>query len=331
MKKQNDDLKILIIRLGAIGDVVHSTIIPQAIKEKHPECEIHFLTLDYIAPLLKSHKGISKVIPFKSNKGANFFYLLKLGLNLRKEKYGIIMPLSNTTTTVFLQFIINSKKIIKRNKNRIHAVDAFYNTAIDLFEDLEKPKNLDLGVNEKAKNKIVEKIKSYPRPYITISPGGAHDNIRQGRIWVDSYWTEFGNKVLEKFGGTVFIAGSKGEREEHKKFLKIKNSVLFSGELSLDESAALFSLTDLFISGDSGPLHMASALNINTLGIIGSTSPIPCAPYGEKGHYIAPSNDCKHCQQKICIHLKDDEKFTPCMYSITPDMVLDFIEDKKLL
>ena len=53
--------KILIIRLGAIGDVVNSMVIHQAIKEKHPDVEIHYMTLDYIAPLLKNDKNISKI------------------------------------------------------------------------------------------------------------------------------------------------------------------------------------------------------------------------------------------------------------------------------
>ena len=88
--------KILIIRLGAIGDVINSLIIHQAIKEKHPDVEIHYLTLDYIAPLLENDPHISKLWTIEDAKKKNLRYILNVGLELRKERYDAVISLTNS-------------------------------------------------------------------------------------------------------------------------------------------------------------------------------------------------------------------------------------------
>ncbi|MEI8378104.1 MAG: glycosyltransferase family 9 protein [bacterium] len=318
--------KILVVRLGAIGDVVHTTIINQSIKEKYPESQIHFLTSDFIAPLLENDPNLAKVYRFDNNKKDDFFYLCKLGLIFRREKFDVIINLSNSFRNQFMIFVANPKKIANRNRHRIHAVDAFFNSAKDVFEDIEKPENLKLFLSDKTKDLIEEKTKKFPRPFFVINPGGENDNLRQGRIWSLKNWIDLSNRLIEKHGGTVFIVGSKGEREYHKELLKINSSVLFSGELRLDESAALVAAADLFISGDSGPLHMASALGVKTLGLMGSTTAESCGPYGVKGYAINSIFKCPTGCDKVC-QQSQESIYKPCMQSITPEIVFDFIEN----
>ena len=324
-------MKFLIIRLSAIGDAVHSTIIAQAIKNKYPDAKVHFLTASFIKPLLDNSPFIDKVIPFDLNKSNNFFYLLKMGLKFLFERYDIIFPLSNTTRNFIMTYLALPKKVVKRNGNRVHAVDAFFNTAVDGLGELEKPKQIILKMNGETKKSVEEKIKDFKRPYFIFSPGGENDNARQGRIWADEYWIELGNKLTEKYGGTVFICGGNAEKESHKKFSEIKNSKIFTGELSLSESAALYSLSDLFISGDSGPLHIAACFDINIIGLYGSTNPVSVSPYGHENSCLEPSTECRFCGRKTCDKLGQGEKATPCIKSITPDMVLKFFEDNNKL
>lgn len=323
--KQNirNKQKVLIIRLGAIGDVVHSTIMAQAIKNKHKDVEIHYLTADFIALLVSFSPFVDKVFSFDMKKKNNLFYLISLGLKLRKEKYDVSFNLTNAFRNAFINFVLGAKKNVKRNSKRVHAVDAFYNTALDVFEYLKKPDAIILKPSDEIKNNVLDKIKDYHRPYFVINPGGANDAERQGRIWADNNWIELSNKLVEKYGGTVFVCGSKSEKEYHKIFSSIKNSVLFSGELTLEESAALYSMADIFISGDSGPLHIASALDVKVLGLFGSTSPLFCGPYGKNGYFVEPDIVCRYCGKKKCEKLEQGEKFTPCMNSISVDQVFE--------
>lgn len=317
--------KILVTRFGAIGDVVHTTIVHQSIKAKYPDCEIHFLTYNFIAPLLENDPNVAKVYSFDISKKDDALYLFKLGLALRKEKFDIIIALQNSVRNRLLNIIANPKKIVYRNKHRVHAVDAFLNSAKEIFDDLEKPKDLKLFLSNSTIEYVEEKIKNYPRPFIVINPGGENDALREGRIWSLENWADLSNKLIEKHGGTIFIVGSKGEKEYHKELLKIPSSVLFSGELALNESAALFSKADLFISGDSGPLHMASALDIKTLALMGSTESVACGPYGSKGYAINSLFNCPTRCDKTCLQL-EESPYKPCIQSITPEIVFDFIE-----
>ncbi len=330
-RKGRESMKFLIIRLTAIGDAVHSTIIAQAIKNKYPEAQIHFMTASFIKPLIECSPYVDKVIPFDIDKGNNISYIIKTGLSLLFERYDIIFNLSNTTRNIIMSCLAAPKKIIKRNKNRIHAVDAFFNSAVKGLGELEKPKQIVLKINDEIKKSVQEKVKNFERPFYIFSPGGENDNARQGRIWADEYWIELGNKLTEKYGGTVFICGGKNEKEAHEKFKVIKNSKIFTGELSLVESAALYSISDLFISGDSGPLHIAACFDINIAALYGSTPPESVSPYGHNNCCIEPSIECRFCQKRVCKELKDGERITPCMKSITPENVFKFIEDNKKL
>ena len=325
--------KILIIRLGAIGDVVNSMVIHQAIKEKHPDVEIHYMTLDYIAPLLKNDKNISKIWTIENSKKKDMFYILKKGFELRKERFDAVISLSNSIRNVIMNIIAAPKIIARRSKKSVngHAVGAFFNSAAVLFDDLKLPQRVVLEVDNDAKEKISNIIKEYPRPYIVINPGGAHNSEREGRIWREDYWIETGNRLVEKYGGTVLVVGAKSEREVHKPFLKIKNSVLFSGELSLIESAALYSFSDLFLSIDSGPLHIAAALGVKALSIMGSTAGRACGPYSPNGAFISPLLKCAPCKKTKCPKLVEGEIYTPCISTITPDMVMNKISELKFL
>ena len=317
--------KILIVKLGAIGDVIHTTTIQQTVKKKHPNVEICFLTANNIAPLLENDPNLLKVFAFDMKKKDNFFYLLKLGIELRKENFDTVILLQKSIRTFFLNFIINPSKVVYRSNSRIHAIDAFVNSAKEIFPDIERPSDLKLFLSEEKITAVKEKFQNYKRPFFVISPGGENDTLRQGRIWPLENWADLAKKFIHKYGGTVFVTGSKAEREYHSILSQIDNVFVISGDLKLDESAALFSLADLFIAGDSGPLHIASALDIPVLGIMGSTSPVACSPYGSKCSSVSKEFDCLHSCNKIC-HVDQNSTYKPCITAISVQEVLDAIE-----
>ena len=331
MEKKKNLKKVLIIKLGAIGDVIHSTMLAQSIKRADPDCIVHFMTSDFITPLLENNPDIDKVIWFTGHRRNDYPYLIFKGLSLMFQRYDAVFPLSNSIRNYIMMFFMFPKNIIRRNKHRVHAVDSFYNTAVDNFGEIEKPKSLRIFVKEELKNKIQEQFKDYPRPWIIFSPGGANDLDRQGRIWDDEYWKDLGNSIINEYGGTIFVCGSNKETELHKQYSEIKNSVLLTGKMELIESSALYSLSDLFISGDSGPLHIASALDIKVLAILGSVPKDTVRPYCIQSYTAEPNIECKGCGQKTCKLLNEGERITPCMKSIHPNDILKIIKDNNLL
>ncbi|HIU87120.1 TPA: glycosyltransferase family 9 protein [Candidatus Spyradomonas excrementavium] len=322
--------KILVIRSGAIGDVVHSSIIQSAIKAQHPDSVVHFMTSAMIAPIIERDVNLERVFAFDMSKKDDFSYLFKLGLELRKEKYDAVISLQNSLRNRFLGLMAGGKYLPRLSKGAKHATDAFFASAKAVFPDLKKPDELKLYLDEGILERVKALTDGFPRPFFIISPAGENDKFRKGRIWRFERWSELSNRLIDRCGGTVFVVGSKPEGELHRKHLNIKNSRIFSGELSLEESIHLFSLADLFISGDSGPLHIASALGVKTLGIYGSTSPVFCAPYGKNGHVFQTPFECNSCDSKTCKKLNDGETYTPCMDAIAPEVVFEFIVKNNL-
>lgn len=327
--KAKKNKKVLIIKLGATGDVIHSTMLAQCIKKADPNCIVHFMTSDFITPLLKNNPDIDKVIWFTGHRRNDYPYLIFKGLSLAFERYDMVFPLSNSIRNYIMMAFMFPKKIIKKSGTRVHAVDLFYNTAVKAFGEIEKPKSLRLFIREDLKNEIKDRYKDLPRPWIIFNVGGANDLDRQGRIWPDEYWKELGQKLKKQYGGTIFVCGSEKEIELHEKFKSI--ATVLTGKLTLEESSALYAVSDLFISGDSGPLHIASGLNINVIGIMGSMPKEVVRPYCEKGYVIEPKIECSGCQQKACKLLKEGENFTPCMKSIQVCDILNLIAEKNLL
>jgi ADP-heptose:LPS heptosyltransferase len=328
--KQSSIKKILIIRLGALGDVVHTTIIPSAIKQSYPECEIHYLTQKEIAPILEGHKHIDKIITWDRVNRKSIKQLLQTGCQLFSERYDVVFNLTFAIRNILLSYLACPKRIQTRKYLNESWVEEFFETAKEVFPDITMPKRLYLSADKDALANVKNYLKDKPRPYIIFVAGGGTNNNRQGRIWNIEKYKELSSKILSKYGGTIILSGSKGERKSHE-YLASDNVIVTSGEFDIKNSSALYSISDLMISGDTGPIHIASAHNIKTIALLGSTSPDKIKPYGQNGYYIEPNCECKYCWNKRCKKLKEGERYTPCMDSITPDNVMDFIEKNNLL
>lgn len=317
--------KILIIRLGAIGDVVFTTIMPYSIKLKHPDYEIHYLVQGGIGELLQNNQYIDKIYQLDRQKQKSFVYMFNLARELYKEKYDIIFNLNNTIKSNFLSIFSMPSKIIHKKKSKAHWVDDFFYTAKKVFPDIINPNRLYLGIEENLDKSLCDFLNNYPKPHVFIAPGGATDKNRAGRTWKIEYWQDLNDKILNKYGGTIFVCGNKQELDAHK-VLERPGVIILTGKYSLKESSALFSHADIFISGDTGPIHIASAHNIKTLALLGSTSPDKIKPYGENGYWISSEFECKFCWNKQCKFLNTRGGFTPCMENLKPDAVLKKIE-----
>ena len=173
--------KILILRLGAIGDVVHTTIIPSAIKSAHPDWEIHYLTQSENIPLLENNRNIDKIIEWDRSKRKSFKYLISTGVKLFEEHYDIIFNLTNAIRNIFLSVFACPKKFVLRKRTDKSWVEDYFYTAQSVIKDITLPERLELGINKEIDSQITQTLSNYPTPHIIIIPGGKTDKNRQGR------------------------------------------------------------------------------------------------------------------------------------------------------
>jgi heptosyltransferase-2 len=155
---------------------------------------------------------------------------------------------------------------------------------------------------------------------IGMAPGAAYGPAKR---WPADRFAEAASQLSEKYSARVILFGSKGDRETTELIThSAGNGILnLAGETSLREAMALISKCALFISNDSGLMHVAGALGVSTIAIFGSTNPVTTSPSGERCVIIRKNLDCSPCLKKKC---PTDFR---CMTSIEVSEVLRVAQD----
>ena len=321
--------KILIIRQGAIGDVVHTTNIFRAIKEKYPEVQIDYLTGKVPAQLIEHDTRLNRVIKLEDK---SYKYLTKLGLELRKEKYDLIINLQPSLRYQYIAFLINSKDTVVYKKSfKYHAVENFLYTAKEKFKDIDNFDNLELQIPEDLREKIKRDIGTDKKIVILNTQTSL---TRQGRKWPYEYFKELAFSLIDRYDCRVLIPGSKEDAEAVKKYENLHPDIqVIAGRYNILESAAVFSLANVFVSSDTGPLHIATAVKKPfCIGLYGAASVSRTGHWGVNHFAISADLPCIPCDRRKC-KFKDKENtgINPCMAAIKPEHVLRVIIDNDLL
>lgn len=317
--------KILIIRTGAIGDVVHTTNLYRAIKKLHPEITVHYLTSELIKPLLTEDPDIEQVLTIDPKFKTFSKYTVKFAEKLKDNNYDLVINLQPSFKIKFLIFLSGIKKqLIYKKDFKMHAVKNFWHTGLSAFPELKEEPDLKLYLPQEAVEFAQEELKDLKHPFIVINAGGVFSK-RQGRTYPVDKWIELGTKLQQKYNATIILNGAKEDKDILMPLSTIPQSINYIGKLSLIHSCGIISKADLMISGDSGPLHIATALNVKSIGLYGSMPTERTGCYS-CGINIKAKKDCVPCNKRKCKFLKKTKKlYAPCMEEIEISDILDKI------
>ena len=317
--------KILIIRAGAIGDVVHTTNLFRSIKTTYKDIKVHYLTSELIKPLLIEDPDIEKVYTINPKFKLFSSYTKELANTLKAENYDLVINLQPSFKIKSLIFLAGIKKqYVYKKSFKMHAVTNFWHTGTKAFNELKEPKELKLYLPKDNIENAKNLTKDLKRPFIIINAGGVLSK-RQGRTYPVEKWVELGNKIQEKYNGTVILNGAKEDKEILAPLNEIKNVVNYIGELSLIDSCAVIGEADVMLSGDSGPLHIATALGVKSIGLYGS---MPANRTGcfSSGVNIVSKKSCVPCNRRKCKFLKKTKNiYAPCMEENSADEIMTVI------
>jgi len=140
----------------------------------------------------------------------------------------------------------------------------------------------------------------------------------QAKCWPGRKFSRLAQLLVKKQGATILLFGSETERNLLQKIADAAGDgvVNMAGQTNLKESAALISLCRVFVANDSGPLHLAAALEVPVIGLYGSTDPTATGPRGKRVSVIYKNVECSPCLLREC---PTDFK---CMEEITPEEVM---------
>ncbi len=321
--------KILILRFGAIGDVVHSTELFRSIKRKYPHVAIHYVAFNIPSLNIKNDPDLEKVWVAE---GKSYKHLWTLAKELRKEKFDAFINLQpGIRTRIFSMMLGMPKTVTYRKTFKLHAVENFWRTGKKLFNDIELDKNLKLYIEKETKNQVSVMFDKKGK-VIAFNMGVSH--TRQGRRWPQEYWAELARSFVEKYDCDIVLTGSKEDKEFSEPLLNISPKIKsFCGALSVEENTVLLSLCDLIISGDTGPLHIATAVGVPAIGLYGAAPVARTGPYGENCIALFSQRDCVPCNRRKCKYISPYELYTPCMEDVKLDEVFNtaqkYILEKK--
>lgn len=330
---QNQFKKILILRFGAIGDVIHSTPLFRSIKQACPRCEIHYATFKTPSLNIQNDPDLEKVWIIE---GKSYKNLICLANELRHEKFDLFINLQPSIKTKIFGLLLRARKTLVYKKTfKLHAVKNFWITAKPLFPEIELPEELKIYVNKEALERIKEFLESQKllnKKLIVFNTGTS--NARQGRKWSLESWKKLAELVLKdpELGENceIILTGAEEDREFAEKISLANHKIhSFCGKLNLQENTALLSLCNIFISGDTGPLHIASAVGAYAIGIYGAAPINRTGVYGKNGVSISSKLPCVPCNKRKCRYLKKGEETTPCLQTLDTKEV--FEEMKKYL
>lgn len=292
-----------------IGDVVLALPLAEAVKQSFPECEIHFLTLPAYKKFAEKHSAVHRVIG-DDKKGRNRCPLrfLSFCADLRKEKYDIALVIHRSFRSALMAKLAGIKKRIGfdtssgsffftekvRYESHLHEIDRNLKLAIAAgFDSWDGNWNIPFDEDfEEAEFGSGDSGLSREKPLAVLSPFSNWGT----KMWPPEYWIELTDRLDGDFD--IAVAGAPGDVSY---WLEIKKSLGaevmdFVGKTDFPALAALIKNADIIITGDSAPLHFASAFGIPTAAIFGPTVPaFGFGPYGQKNIILQKTLDCRPC------------------------------------
>ena len=128
---------------------------------------------------------------------------------------------------------------------------------------------------------------------------GAHEASQR---WAPEKFAELIARLTESVAAACLLAGGPGEEDLVSRIADLTADAIPLGSLSVRELVAVTAASDLFIGNNSGPLHVAAALGVPTLSVMGPTDPVRFAPRGETNIILRLALACSPCQRGRCWH-----------------------------
>jgi len=347
-------MKILIVALSGIGDALMFTPALKLLRAKLPDAQIDVLVMIKGAQdILINNPNINNVYHFDFLQ-ERIIKSLKYILSLRgKYDTSINVYPSNRKEYNIISYLVGAKnraavKYLRKdfsnlgflNSIRITENDSVHNvqTNIKLVEKLlnkkfdEEP-TLELFI---AKKNDIQAQKFFSENNILkddlvigFHPGCATLKNHIKRRWEPEKFSELGKKLIDDHSAKILIFGGPDE-DELKNSVKIKidsKDAFVVNTYGILQSAAIMKRCNVFVTNDSSQMHIAAAMQLKVVAIIGPTNPHYIHPWKTEHKIVTLNLDCAPCffyspRPLICI--RDDVQFK-CIKELTVDMVYDAV------
>ncbi len=297
--------ELLIIKPSSLGDIVHGLQVATSLKAQREGLRISWIVRDIFAPIVRACEAVDQVYVFERNAGAKGF--LKLMREVRRTKFDYVFDFQGLLRTGLMTSRAHAKRKVGRSDAREWA-GMFYDEKVPLPPDGRRSHAVEILLQFcpvlGAKPELRGSLKFRETDALNLSfadgRGGAKpflmfpDSRRAEKCW--GGFKQLTEMILrENRTRKVIWAGT--NRVSDRNAYSPEQFLNLTANTSLVSLPALIKRADWVITNDSGPMHLAAALGVKTLGIFGPTDPRLFGPYPLTGptNFVvqAPVGDLK--------------------------------------
>ncbi len=327
-------MRILAIRLSAYGDIAVSFPALVALRKFFPQARIDFL-------LARRYRAIAPLIPEVSRvhlwdypagrRGpVTFFGSLPQTMGLIPRllcRYLLVVDLQNNARSRLLSALILPRRVVRASRDpRTNAIRRYLSALDELGGNFPLGELIPVSPPPEPLAEARELLEGAGLagrgPLVGLNPACKVAS----KLWPLDRFGELARRIIGELDARIVLTGDREERpraEEIARHLPPDRVLITSGELPLPVSAALISLLDLFVTLDSGLMHLAWVYGVPTVGIFGPTDPRWCGiPKEVRGVNLGgPSQACEGCRLRLTPHgehtcireVSVEEVFSACL------------------
>ncbi len=333
--------RVCLIKPSSLGDVVHALPVLAAFRSLWPGAHLAWVVNRGLRGLLDGHPDLDEVIPFDRSRAkptpAGIAATGRFLLDLRRREFDLAVDLQGLLRSGIMTFATAAPVRVGLAGARegagafyhhriaapgpeIHAVDRLMRVAEAFGADGSRPRfRVATGPDDAAWARAI--LAPLPRPILAVNVGARWLTKR----WPPAHFAAVARRAVEARGAGVVLVGAPEDRPLVDAVLDrlgpVPALIDLCGRTSLPRLAALAAEVDVFLSNDTGPLHLAAAAGARTVGVYTCTSPLRTGPYGPDAVAVRSCVWCAPSYLKNCDRLE-------CMAELTPDRVWTAVESQ---
>ncbi len=291
--------RVLIIKPSSLGDVVHALPILPALRSLLPDAHISWVVSSPLRSLLEGRSDLDQVIPYdKGSSGLTargLVGLSKLCATLGKSRFDLTIDLQGLLRSGLMTMAAGSPvrvgledaregaryfytHRVSASRAAVHAVDRVMLVAEALGVESPRPE-FSLPIGERDDEWARRALEGVPGPRLILNMGARWESKR----WPVERFAEVARRAVSEFGAGIIAVGAAEDRplaEALRRDLGAIPTLDLCGRTNLLQLAAVARRADLFLSNDTGPIHLAAAVGALVVGVYTSTDPLLTGPYG---------------------------------------------------
>lgn len=333
-----DPGRVCIIKPSSLGDVVHSLPILAALRGRWPKAHLAWVVRSGFRQALEGRRDLDELIVFEVKKTAldplGALGFARLLARLKRGRFDLAIDLqgllrsgvmSGATAAPVRVGLADAREgarwfythRVDAPRNALHAVERVKRVAAALGAVIDEPR-FDPPIADADRAWARDVLAPLARPRLVLNLGARWLTKR----WPPEHFAEIGRRAVERNGASLIAVGAHEDRSLVEALTRLLDPVPvlnLSGRTTLARLAALAAEADLFVSNDTGPLHLAAAAGARVVGVYTCTSPTLTGPWGDRAAAVQSKVWCAPGFVKTCDRLE-------CMAELTPDRVWPAVE-----